>query len=276
MRKLFLPILALCLMTAGAAKAQNVSPDFNYGFESDFSNTVPTGWTVIDANNDGVTWFAWTWGEGGGLGHSSDVCVKSVTYNSSFTETYDPDDYLVSPQVTIGEYSTLRFFARAGSSVPEEHFSVEVSTTGNTSASSFTMVQEWTQTGEEDMDIDGWAEYTADLSAYSGQAIYIAIHHSGVSTYDDLRVDDICLINSDGIKDVEASTLSVSPNPATDFIRINGLNANEEVRVYNALGQVVKTARLNDGESLNVSGLAAGVYMLRSEQSGLNARFSVK
>lgn len=66
-----------------------------------------------------------------------------------------------------------------------EHFGVAVSTTGNTNAADFTMVQEWNSTGT-------YTEYSVDLSAYAGQQIYVAIRHfntTGETYY--LYVDDI-------------------------------------------------------------------------------------
>jgi hypothetical protein len=62
---------------------------------------------------------------------------------------------------------------------------VAVSISGNTNPSDFTMIQEWNSTGT-------YTEYSADLSAYAGQQIYVAIRHFNTTgeTYF-LCVDDI-------------------------------------------------------------------------------------
>ncbi len=56
------------------------------------------------------------------------------------------------------------------------------------------------------------------------------------------------------------SAVTCSPNPANDYVYINGTEA-VEVQVYNALGQLVKTVRGTN--EIDLSGLVDGVYLLR-------------
>ena len=58
----------------------------------------------------------------------------------------------------------------------------------------------------------------------------------------------------------EAIKALVYPNPAKEKVTIDGIEA-AEVKVYNALGQVVKTVR--NSNEINVSDLTEGVYLLR-------------
>ena len=60
----------------------------------------------------------------------------------------------------------------------------------------------------------------------------------------------------------EASPIQISvyPNPAKDYVKIEGAEA-VEVQVYNAVGQMVKT--IQGSNEINVSGLVEGVYLLR-------------
>ena len=100
--------------------------------------------------------------------------------------------------------SVLSFWACAhDASFPAEHFGVAISTTGNTSASDFTTIQEWTltakSTGEKKargLNASGaWYEYTCDLSAYAGQQVWIAIRHFNVSDQFIIIIDDMTLTN---------------------------------------------------------------------------------
>ena len=52
----------------------------------------------------------------------------------------------------------------------------------------------------------------------------------------------------------------VYPNPTNGVVRIEGVEV-DEVRVYNALGQMVKIVRGTN--EIDVEGLVEGVYMLR-------------
>jgi hypothetical protein len=56
------------------------------------------------------------------------------------------------------------------------------------------------------------------------------------------------------------SAVTCSPNPANDYVYINGIEP-AEVQVYNALGQVVK--RVRNSNEVSLEGLAEGVYLLR-------------
>ena len=63
----------------------------------------------------------------------------------------------------------------------------------------------------------------------------------------------------DGVGE-DNSTIGVYPNPAKEKITIDGIRP-DEVQVYNAYGQLVKTVR--DANEISVAGLVEGVYLLR-------------
>lgn len=156
----------------------DVATSYTYGFETDIE-----GWTSFDAAGNDVSTPWWHSSEAtihsklpkssnSGNGH-----VMSETVEKSLYQYPNPiDNYLVSPQkFKITDNSILSFYARAHhDNYYPEHFGVAVSTNGNTSASDFTMIQEWTI---EKAQGTTWTKYTVDLSQYSGQEIYVAIRH---------------------------------------------------------------------------------------------------
>lgn len=73
---------------------------------------------------------------------------------------------------------------------------------------------------------------------------------------------DMChIINPDGIEEDETfSVVSVFPNPSKGKVIIEGVEVTE-VKVYNALGQLVKIVR--EKNEIDVAGLLEGVYLLR-------------
>ena len=82
--------------------------------------------------------------------------------------------------------------------------------------------------------------------------------------------------STDGLDEPTENPLNVWPNPAKDFVRIEGVEA-AEVQVYNALGQLVK--RVQGSNEINVSSLAEGVYMLKiteANRKNVVARLVVK
>ncbi|MBR4829304.1 MAG: choice-of-anchor J domain-containing protein [Muribaculaceae bacterium] len=169
-------------------------------FTVDFESGMPTGWTTIDADGDGYNWMLASTSMGTGYGHngSSDL-ILSQSYNNN-VGALNPDNYLVSPAVTLCEGSTFSFWACAQDNAwASEHFGVAVSETGT---GNWTMVQEWTMTAKGEgksprgMNEQGnWYNYTVDLSAYAGEGRYIAIRHFNCTDWFYLDVDDIQLTN---------------------------------------------------------------------------------
>ena len=142
-----------------------------------------------------------------GYGHnSSDGFMLSESYISGSSSgsgtAVTPDNYLVSPQVRLG--GSISFYAGArNTSYCAEKFSVMVSTTDNTNASSFTTIATWTLSLSE----AGYnaTPYTVDLSAYSGMG-YVAIRH--YDCYDQwfLCVDDITIVEGEVYTGIESGT----------------------------------------------------------------------
>lgn len=186
-------------------------------FSVDFESGLPEGWTVIDGNGDGYSWCltsdiptTWTYYASLTLDwyNSGSNAICSGSYINGLGAV-SPDEYLVSPQVTLVNGSTFSFWAAAtDASYPADYFGVFVSDNGT---SDWTSVQEWTMTAapgypegvkgaarvpKAPQRIGTWYQYSVDLSAYAGQK-YIAIRH--FNCYDEyiMCVDDIELSNGD-------------------------------------------------------------------------------
>ncbi|MBQ1584668.1 MAG: choice-of-anchor J domain-containing protein, partial [Muribaculaceae bacterium] len=169
-------------------------------FSVDFEDSqIPAGWTTIDGGSPaGYGWQLASAKIGAGNGHNaSNDCVLSQSYDNNYGIVY-PDNYLVTPQVTLTNGSTFSFYACAqDANYAAEHFGVFVSDNGT---SGWTMVNEWTigQKGERYegtrgmRDQSAWTLYSVDLSAFAGQK-YIAIRHFNCSDMFYLDVDDIAL-----------------------------------------------------------------------------------
>ena len=150
----------------------------------DFADSTLSDLTLIDANNDGYNFKIYPYG-----GYGSGKCLKSDSWMTGNIGNLNPDNFVVLPNVTATANTIFSFMAKdsdmPGIAPDPEHFGVAVSTTGNTNASDFTMIQEWNSTGS-------YTEYSVDLSGYAGQQVYVAIRHfntTGETYY--LYVDDI-------------------------------------------------------------------------------------
>ena len=179
-------------------------------FSVNFDEGLPEGWTTIDANNDNYNWVLGSQIGGiylvagaslAGSGHNeSEDMMCSGSYSNATNQAITPDNYLVTPQVTLAEGSMFSFWACAqDASYAAEHFGVFVSDNGT---SDWTEVQSWTMTAKSGGDVmsigrngnlraqGNWYLKTVDLSAFAGQK-YIAIRHFSCNDQFILNIDDV-------------------------------------------------------------------------------------
>ena len=248
-------------------------PGTGDAFSVDFEGGMPAGWTVNDANNDGYTWTltsaiptTWTyyasltldWYHGG----TNAICSGSYINGVG---AITPDEYLISPAVTIANGAQLSFWVAAtDASYPADHFGVFVSTTG-TNPSDFQSVQEWTLTGKkqgvaggfasrdgEGLRLGTWYNYTVDLSAYAGSNRYIAFRHFNCYDQYIMCLDDIELTaGAKGFNAMESGMLS----NGTYALNITDI-ANYDERVY------FLYSLNNDVRFDVINGEAAGMFIV--------------
>ncbi|MBR5567169.1 MAG: choice-of-anchor J domain-containing protein, partial [Bacteroidales bacterium] len=179
---------------------QGGDADLSFSFDQDLE-----GWTNIDADGDGHVWYHSSESELyhavlPGDAHTGAGYAGSESYCNYYGPLY-PDNYFVTPaKYAVENGAKISFYAcTKDDGYPAEHFGVAVSTTGNTSAADFTTIVEWTMTGKSSKanpvrgrgEQGNWYQYTADLSAYAGQEIYIALRHFNCTDMFILMVDDV-------------------------------------------------------------------------------------
>lgn len=128
-----------------------------------------------------------------------------------------------------------------------------------------------------------FVRFSEDISwtpGFTGNAeeacITMVVADSTVDFVNDLRstaiVDDIWFENFNvGLKKPSAHILSVYPNPARDFVHINGrFSAGSRIRLLSADGREVKSL-LTDGTeqrvTMSTAGLPGGLYLIQAEDS---------
>ena len=73
-----------------------------------------------------------------------------------------------------------------------------------------------------------------------------------------------------GVDDYFLKGLSISPNPATDFVRLNSAHgAIEQIQLYSITGKIIdlRFTVTEEGANFNVTGLPAGIYFLSINNS---------
>lgn len=71
-----------------------------------------------------------------------------------------------------------------------------------------------------------------------------------------------------GFDDYElANSVRVYPNPASDFLNVDNLQANQTLMVYDVLGKKILEILYNGNAQLDISALKQGLYLLKTEQN---------
>lgn len=168
------------------------------------ANPFYCGWTAIDADGDGFT-FEWTrdfecFLYGHSVSADGRANMASASYDDAYGDPLSPDNYLVSPAITVSTDNTcaaLRFRARSQDDEAYlEHFQVLAST----DPADFSNADVLFETNT----VHDWTTYTCDLAEYIGSTIYIAFRH-----FDTV---DMYYLNIDALELIADGTIAVAEN----------------------------------------------------------------
>ena len=161
--------------------------------------TMPTCWTIIDGDGDGLSWE---------IDSYQGVNVFNSKSYMNNVGVLTPDNWLISPQITLPSNSNyeVSWSARPQDvNYPAEHYGLYVSTTTN-DTTAFTLLQQWTLTSNDDPTYP-----VVNLSAYAGQSIYLALRHWDCSDEYWLTLDNFTIREQPNANQV---VVNVSANDA--------------------------------------------------------------
>ncbi|MBI5805169.1 choice-of-anchor J domain-containing protein [candidate division TA06 bacterium] len=149
--------------------------------QEDFEGTFPpAGWTTQDLAGMDESW------------QQSDLDY----YNGSYSAFIDYDcseyseDWLITPQITIQANDTLYFWMNVYDPGYEDDTYIKISTGDNQPASfTTTLLHLYDDYGAGNY-VYSWTQYAVDLSAYAGQTVYLAFHHTD-DCGDGIFIDDV-------------------------------------------------------------------------------------
>jgi hypothetical protein len=159
----------------------------------------PAGWKNIDNDNAGMAWilFDVPYSESANPYPAYSGTQAMASYSWFNGTTFTPDNWFITPKVSLGNDSRLSWAAAAQRpNYSQEHYKVYISTTGSNIENFSTLVFEETM---PDQDIT-WKVREIDLSAYDGQDVNIAFVHNGTTDLFAIKIDAILL---DGKADLE-------------------------------------------------------------------------
>ncbi|PDP45451.1 hemagglutinin, partial [Porphyromonas gingivalis] len=167
----------------------------------DFENGIPSSWKTIDADGDGNNWTT-TPPPGGSsfAGHNSAICVSSASY-INFEGPQNPDNYLVTPELSLPGGGTLTFWVCAqDANYASEHYAVYASSTGNDASNFANALLEEVLTAKTVVTapeairgtrVQGtWYQKTVQLPAGTK---YVAFRHFGCTDFFWINLDDVVI-----------------------------------------------------------------------------------
>lgn len=261
MKKIFTLLVAL-FVAFSFTNAQTI-------LSESFEGESVQNWAIMDYDGDGQTWLlvSYEGAEEFGFMPPPDgiMATWSYSWNTQTQVPLTPDNWLISPQITMpAGNTTLTFYAWGDDEeYAAEHLGIyvyagELPSDGTVPVDDFVSAFEQTVTGSQ-------TEYSVDLSSYAGQGIHIAFRHYNVSDMFALCLDDINVTAgaTTGIEDINA-TANVYPNPAQDVVNVNAASQISNIELFNIAGQKVSTFNVNNTTTqIDVTELANGIYFLK-------------
>ena len=207
-------------------------------------------WMSIDYDGDDFGWMPVT---SGFRTHSGKGVLVSASYDNDSAKALTPDDWLISPSVTLG--GKVSFWACGqDSTYCNEVFAVYVAPVDTIkSFDDFIKISDDITTGVD------MTEYTFDLSAYQGTG-YIAVRHYNVTDQFVLVLDDFTVEVPNGEWPGEWSTIeNVTENPYT----IDGLTPETDYQVQvQAVADNGKPSEWSAATSFTTLAATPDVYIL--------------
>ncbi|WP_223551536.1 T9SS-dependent choice-of-anchor J family protein [Aestuariivivens sp. NBU2969] len=174
----------------------NAQCDNTLPVNEDFSNTfaVNSCWTYIDADGDGLGWSITSMDGSGNKG------LKSKSFAGT---ALTPDNWIISNAIDLPSSSSIELSWKVRATFWQydaENYYVYVAN-GN-AISDFTSSSVMFTENLEGSDASGeFANRNLDLSSLSGQTVYIAFRHYGVTDQLEIDIDDFSVTGSGGCTD---------------------------------------------------------------------------
>lgn len=225
----------------------------------------PESWTNCqtfhDNDGDGNYWFYTT------IDDSDNLTASSFSWNGS---ALTPDNWVIMGPIDLTNVSDALLEWEVQALDPAyciENYSVYVGSSNNYSDLLGSSVS-YTETLESGGDACGaWANRSLDISAATGDLVYIGLRHHDVTDVYILSIDNVSVTSSTmSNEDFVLENIDYTFNQETDILKVNSDELLSNLQIFNIMGQKVLYQNLNDNSAtLNLSTLSSGVYIVNVE-----------
>ena len=242
---------------------------YSLPYLNDFND--PVAWTSCqtfnDNDGDGNFWFYQAFDA-----DTADLSANSASYING-VGPLTPDNWVIMGPIDLTNHTDalLEWEVRGfDASWCNENYSVYVGSSNNYSDLVGSSVS-YTETISGDA-CGSWANRSLDISAATGDLVYIGLRHHGVTDMYILNIDNVSVTSSTmSNEDFTLDNIEYTFNQDTNILRITSTEVLSNIQIYNMLGQEVLNNKLNQtSESVDLSDLSSAVYIVNIE--GNNSR----
>lgn len=107
---------------------------------------------------------------------------------------------------------------------------------------------------------------------YFSNNTYLVIDQVSVSNVTNISLAEIRKITCEetmGTPENQKQVVTILPNPVHDVMTIRNLNGNQKVQIYSISGQLLRSFEANGDQSIDVSGLPIGLYLVKTQSCTL-------
>ena len=244
----------------------NCPASYSLPYLNDFND--PASWTTCqtfyDNDGDGNYWFYQAFGD-----DTSDLSANSASYING-VGALTPDNWVVMGPIDLTNVSDALLEWQVMGLDPnwcQENYTIYVGSSSNYSDlinSSVSFNETITSGGDA---CGSWANRSLDISAATGELVYIGMRHHDVTDMYYLNIDNVSVTSSTmSNEDFTLQNIDYSFNQETNLLRVTSEEMLSNIQIYNMLGQEVLNQDLDDTSALlNLSSLSSSIYIVNVE-----------
>ena len=242
----------------------NCPSSYSLPYLNDFND--PESWTncqtFYDNDGDGQYWFYTS------LDGSDNLSANSYSWNNAILT---PDNWVIMGPIDLTNVSDALLEWEVQGIDPNycnENYSIYVGPSNDYNDLINNSYVSYTETLESGGDSCGaWADRSLDISAATGDLVYIGMRHHDVTDVYLLSIDNVSVTSSTmSNEDFTLENINYTFNLESKMLNVNSQEILSNIEIYNVLGQQVLIENLNKSSiNLDLSNLSSGVYIVNVE-----------
>ena len=242
----------------------NCPSSYSLPYLNDFND--PESWTncqtFYDNDGDGQYWFYTS------LDGSDNLSANSYSWNNAILT---PDNWVIMGPIDLTNVSDALLEWEVQGIDPSycnENYSIYVGPSNDYNDLINNSSVSYTETLQGGGDSCGaWADRSLDISAATGDLVYIGMRHHDVSDEYLLSIDNVSVTSSTmSNEDFTLENINYTFNLESKMLNVNSQEILSNIEIYNVLGQQVLIENLNKSSiNLDLSNLSSGVYIVNVE-----------